>query len=51
VFSGDSPRRRCASKAKYVLDNTYEVQCVIMPGAGLITIPKTAKEDTKKFDK
>jgi hypothetical protein len=41
----------CASEAKYDVDNASEVQGVIKPGAGLMTIMKTAKEDIKNLTK
>jgi hypothetical protein len=34
---------------KYNLDNTFEVQGVIKPGADLMTVTKTAIEEVKKL--
>jgi hypothetical protein len=36
--------RDCGSKVKYDLDNTFEAQGIIKPGAALMAITKTAKE-------
>jgi hypothetical protein len=46
---GDSHGRDCASEVKYDLDNTFEAQGAIKPGADLMTITKSAKEEVKNL--
>jgi hypothetical protein len=46
IISGDSHSRDCPSKVEFDLDNASEVQGVIMPGAAIVTITKTAKDIT-----
>jgi hypothetical protein len=43
ITTGDSHGRDCASTMKYDLDNTFEVQGVIQPGADLMAITKNGK--------
>jgi hypothetical protein len=41
-------KRDCESKVKYEMDNTFQVQGVIKPGADLMTVTKTSKEEVKR---
>jgi hypothetical protein len=43
VIIGDSHGRKCASKVKFNLENDFEVQGVISPGAGLMEITKSER--------
>jgi hypothetical protein len=49
IIIGDSHGRDCASRVKYELVNTFEVQGTIRPGAGLMTTKNAAKEDFKNL--
>jgi hypothetical protein len=44
LIIGDSPGRECASKVKYNLENGFEVQGLIKPGAGLMEITSSVKK-------
>jgi hypothetical protein len=48
IIFGDSHGRDCASKVKYDLVKTSEVQGTIKPGAGLMTT-KNATKDFKNL--
>jgi hypothetical protein len=47
IIIGDSYGRGCAPK--YDMDNAFEVQGVIKPGARLMTITNIAKEEVKNL--
>lgn len=49
IISEASHGRDCASKEKYDLDNTFEAQQVIKPGADLMPTTKRAKEEVKNL--
>jgi hypothetical protein len=51
LIIGDSHGRECASNVKYNLENDFEVQGVINPGAGLKDITNSVKKRDKTFDK
>jgi hypothetical protein len=51
LIIGDSHGRGCASKVKYNLENGFEVQGVIKPGAGLMEITSSVKEEVKHLTK
>jgi hypothetical protein len=51
IIVGNSHGRDCASKVKCELDNIFEVQGVIKPGADLVTVTKTVKEEVKNVYK
>jgi hypothetical protein len=48
---GQGWKRDRESKVKYELDNTFEVQGVIKPGADLKTVNGNSKRRGKKFGK
>jgi hypothetical protein len=47
LIIGDCHGRECASKVKYNLDNDFEVQGVINPGASLTANTNSVKEEVK----
>jgi hypothetical protein len=49
ITIGDSHRKNCASEVKYDLDNNFQVQGVVKPGTGLMTVTKQQKEDVKNL--
>jgi hypothetical protein len=49
IIIGDNHRRDCASEVKYDLDNKFQVQGVIKPGTGLMTVTKQQKVDVKNL--
>jgi hypothetical protein len=51
LIVGDSHGRGCTSKVKYNLDNGFEVQGVINPGAGLTAITSSVKEEVELLAK
>jgi hypothetical protein len=51
VIIGESHGRDCALRVKYDMDNTFEVQGIIKPRDGLMTVIKTSKEEVKNLTK
>jgi hypothetical protein len=51
LIIGDSHGRECTSKVKYNLDNGFEVQGVIKPGASLTVITNSVNDKVKLLTK
>jgi gamma-glutamyl-gamma-aminobutyrate hydrolase PuuD len=51
IITGDSHTRDCASEVKQIVHNTFKVQGVVKLGSGLMTITKSAEDDTNETDK
>jgi hypothetical protein len=51
IIIGDSHARGCAAEIKANLNEGFEVQGFVSPGAGLKTISSTAKNDIQKLSR
>jgi hypothetical protein len=51
IITGDSHGRDCGLRLKYDLYNTFEVQGIINPRDGIMTVTNSTKEEVKNLTK